>query len=259
MTAPTPSAPDTARELVTMPEPARGSARAARQALEEPAGEAGDGGSPPFTMNGGAAGAAPPKPPRKGGHKPTKAELEADLAEAHRRLEAITGEKPPAAVEAELGLRGALAGTFGAAFNFAASSRGSYWRLEPDEQDQLAAAWAPVFAPYMASSAEYLPWAVAAGVTYSVVEPRLRRDGERAGRELVLEPNPAQPVTPPASSPPRPAAATPPAAAASSNGARAHVRPLDPPAPVDSGPERELERPGDSLSDHPAYRPGRAI
>lgn len=182
---PAPAMPATAAEAVTMPESGKSSASRARDALK----------SLPFTMD------DPPNSPAKGstppgaragenarsGHKQTKAELEEEVRRLRQQTVALSGERPPEIAATEKQLRPALAGTFGAVFSMVAAARGPHWELPESERAQLADAWAPVLAPFMSSTAEYLPWAVAAGVTYAIVEKRVRRDSELAGRATIVE------------------------------------------------------------------------
>ncbi len=251
MTTVAPPTLESAREVVAIPDPPRGSAKEARAALDELTAAAGPGS--PFDLESVA------KRRRPGGHKPTKREIEAraTAAEARTReletaLARATGQPTPALAEAEAQLRPALAGTFDAVFRMAASARGDFWQLDEGERDQLAAAWAPVLVPHMGGTAEYLPWVVAAGVTYAVVEPRVRKEQGRRPRELVLATGGAahRPATRAPSSPPAS-----PAAEFTEDPPPGGERPLDPPAPIPPAPHT----PGDSFSDHPGYPPGRAI
>jgi hypothetical protein len=54
-----------------------------------------------------------------------------------------------------------------------------------EERAQLAEAWAVPLAPYMAGDMEkWLPWIIAAGVTFNVMEPKYKMIQRRKALEL---------------------------------------------------------------------------
>jgi hypothetical protein len=54
------------------------------------------------------------------------------------------------------------------------------------ERAQLAEAWAVPLAPYMAGDMEkFLPWIIAAGVTFNVMEPKYKAVQQRKSLDLL--------------------------------------------------------------------------
>lgn len=125
---------------------------------------------------------------RRGGHKPTKAELEAELRELRRRA----GDDPDAGDAGDAGAsstaaadeaatvqvtQGALFEAFRALGGAVASfARGPWWELTDEEAGRLASAWAPVLAPKIQEHAEKVPLMLAVVITASIARPRIERE-----------------------------------------------------------------------------------
>jgi hypothetical protein len=122
-----------------------------------------------------ATGTAPtPRAPAKR----TKAELQAEvdrLASEVERHQKQAAANAPDIVEA---IKTPLRVTFEAAFEAASAFRGEHWKLKEGQAEALAAVWAPVVGPLVASHPELVVWSGAIAVTYGVVVPRVKRDRE---------------------------------------------------------------------------------
>jgi hypothetical protein len=120
---------------------------------------------------------------RKGGHKPTKQELEREVRELRARAEASAPDQVAQMQSQASTLAPALGATFGTVFSMLARRKGAHWKLTDDERAILAEHWAICLAPYMAQAGPYVPWAAAVIVTWSVVEGRVEKDqaAARAG------------------------------------------------------------------------------
>lgn len=124
--------------------------------------------------------AAPEQSPAPGGEKPkrkrnrrTKAQLEAEKAAAAQAA-------APEGVSAEDLARCeyALSATFEILSKVVAKRRGPHWTLEAEEAGTLGKMWTTVLAPYLPKIGGAVPFAAAAAVTWSMVQPRIQRDAE---------------------------------------------------------------------------------
>lgn len=59
---------------------------------------------------------------------------------------------------------------------FVAANRGPHWLFSDDEAKANGDAWAVVAAPYADKLKEVVPWAIAIGVTWTSLKPRLEQD-----------------------------------------------------------------------------------
>jgi hypothetical protein len=118
---------------------------------------------------------------RRGGHKPTKAELERQVKELLAERQALDDDAVPSGAalppdQLAEQLVGPLAESIRTASGIVARIlRAPWWQLERDECAQLSAAWAPVLAPQLAAHAEKLPVIMAVGVTVEVLMPRVEQ------------------------------------------------------------------------------------
>ncbi len=120
----------------------------------------------------------PPNPPAP--ERLTKAELVRRyerLAADHARLDGeLQAERARGATEAIGRLAAALATAGKLATNLVAHRRGAHWRLTEEEAESLGQAWAVCLAPYADQLADWMPWGIAIGLTYQVVDRRLQQD-----------------------------------------------------------------------------------
>lgn len=72
--------------------------------------------------------------------------------------------------EAALGL------TFTLLSKVAAKRRGPHWELDAEEAQSLGQAWTAALAPYLPKIGAAVPWATAAVVTWTMIQPRLAED-----------------------------------------------------------------------------------
>ena len=110
----------------------------------------------------------------------TKAELAADLAakekeleDTRSRLSVVEARGNDKAVN-DLGATIALA--IQVAAQFVAAQRGPHWLFQDEEAGNLGSAWAVVAAPYAEQLKGAIPWALAIGVTWQSLRPRLEAD-----------------------------------------------------------------------------------
>jgi len=66
-------------------------------------------------------------------------------------------------------------------FQLVASKRGEHWALSEQDEAALGNVWADALEPYLATSAKYMPIAIATLVTTGVVVPRVQQDAALAG------------------------------------------------------------------------------
>lgn len=112
----------------------------------------------------------------------TAAELKRYVAELHAQPLVAPAPAPEVlAVGATPGeQRATLESALAPSFGMVASIAGRVLHtkaldLTGDEQQRLAAAWAPLLLPYVEQLAAALPWAVALGESYSVLWPKVER------------------------------------------------------------------------------------
>lgn len=113
------------------------------------------------------------------------AELEKTIAELRAENAAMKARENGEAVQ-ELG--GLIAMALTVSSQFIAERRGPHWLFDNDtESKPIGDAWAFALAPYADQIKQYAPWAMALGVTWMVVKPKLDEDKrlmlERAERE----------------------------------------------------------------------------
>lgn len=92
----------------------------------------------------------------------------------------------------------ALSVTFQAVGTILSAKRGPHWKLSTPECDALGAAWANVLAPYLAKYGKSVPLVGALVVTWSVAQPRIMEDQDRAAALKRLNGSDAPPAPPPA-------------------------------------------------------------
>ncbi len=114
-----------------------------------------------------------PKPKRKHTRR-TRAQIAADEAAA-----AEQGPPPVSAEDMERTVT-AFAVTFRAVSAGIASRRGEHWRLTDEECGTLGKVWADAVAPYLHKVGPAVPWVSAAVVTWTVFQPRITADQEKA-------------------------------------------------------------------------------
>jgi len=135
---------------------------------------------------------APPPGDKKKRHRRTKAELEAE------RRKLAGDEQPPVDNANEIKeATAALSVTFQAVGTILAAKRGPHWKLKTEECDALGAAWANVLAPYLAKYGKSVPLVGALVVTWSVAQPRIMEDQERAATLKRLTGGSEAPPAPP--------------------------------------------------------------
>jgi hypothetical protein len=165
---------DTALESLSIGEiPRRGAAKAAG-----PSGSASSSASSP-PLSGPVSGT-----PKRAGSR----------AELLDRIERLEREKEELRLKAEAvgtvnneenikELGGLIAMTLTIGSQFLAEKRGVHWLFDDKTESQpIGQAWAVALAPYSEQIAKYAPWAMALGVTWMVVKPKLDED-----RRLLLE------------------------------------------------------------------------
>lgn len=94
---------------------------------------------------------------------------------------------PPVSPEDLARTEAAFATTFKAVTGGLAKKRGAHWLLTDEECGTLGAVWAAAVAPYLHKVGPAMPWVSAVVVTWSVFQPRITADQERAA----LAPPPA--------------------------------------------------------------------
>lgn len=131
---------------------------------------------------------------RRGGHKPTKRELERELEAARASLAQLQTAADPVLAEHAAAQTAALATpigmTVGMLFGMLAATRGPHWKLSDPEADQLGQAWAPVLAQYLPADGAGSPWFGALLVTGLVIGPRVVLDATSSpapARELTAQ------------------------------------------------------------------------
>lgn len=124
--------------------------------------------------------AAPPKRKR---NRRTKAQLAAEKAAADKAQAEAGGVSAEDVARCEA----ALAATFEVLSKVLAKRRGSHWELDKEEAATLGTTWTVALAPYLPRIGAAVPWAAAAAVTWSLVQPRMARDAELAN---VAQPSP---------------------------------------------------------------------
>ena len=134
---------------------------------------------PPSASTATLPGPQPPEPggpeqtPRRMRKRRTKAELDRIKREAE--LEGMPeGVSPEDVARTEL----ALAATFEVISTVIAKRRGAHWQFDKEESATLGKTWTAALAPYLPKIGAAVPWAAAAAVTWSMVQPRLARDAE---------------------------------------------------------------------------------
>lgn len=123
-----------------------------------------------------SSGAAPTQKPKR----MTKAEALAEVERLNVELQA-TRQKAQSAearlnVEAVNNLGAVMAMALKVGSQIVAAQRGSHWVLRDDEATPMGEAWAVVAAPYADKLGKALPWALAIGVTWKAIAPRLEQD-----------------------------------------------------------------------------------
>jgi len=105
--------------------------------------------------------------------------------------------QPMALGEREIAEIGKALGVgFRVMFAIVASSRGQHWQISPGDEQLLGQSWATALAPWLLTSAKYVPLAVATLATVGVVAPRITED---AKLRPPIEP-PRNPDVPPVAS-----------------------------------------------------------
>ena len=130
-----------------------------------------------------AAEPAPEAPAKRKRNRRTKAQLEAEKAKLAAAEPGGVSPEDVARCEA------ALAATFEILSKVVAKRRGPHWGLESEEAGTLGKVWTTALAPYLPRIGAAVPWAAAAAVTWSMIQPRMARDAE-----LAAETPPAGPV-----------------------------------------------------------------
>lgn len=118
---------------------------------------------------------APGEKPKRKRIRRTKAQLEAEKKKAEQDA-APEGVTPEDLARCEY----ALAATFEILSKVVAKRRGTHWALEAEEAGTLGKVWTTALAPYLPRIGAAVPWAAAAAVTWSMVQPRMARDAELA-------------------------------------------------------------------------------
>lgn len=118
--------------------------------------------------------------PRAKQPRMTKAEAIAELersksalADLQSRMQTLEARTNTQAID-DLGATFALALSIGS--RFVAAQRGPHWVFKDDESKNVGDAWAVVAAPYASRLKTFVPWALAIGVTWKALEPRLEQD-----------------------------------------------------------------------------------
>lgn len=107
-----------------------------------------------------------------------------------RRRRKSTPPPPPepashvASVEEKTAIAAALGMGWRVLFQIVASKRGEHWTLSEGDEKLLGETWATALEPYLATSAKYMPIAIATLATAGVVVPRVQRDAELAGTPM---------------------------------------------------------------------------
>lgn len=123
-----------------------------------------------------------PREDRPRSTKRTKAEIQAELEQTQRELAAIRHDLQALQARSNVNAIDDLAATFVFAIevssSLVAAQRGPHWKFETEEAKPVGEAWAVVAAPYAERLQKFLPLALALGVTWRSLKPRLDRDAE---------------------------------------------------------------------------------
>ena len=115
----------------------------------------------------------------------------ADIPRRRRRKSAPPPppEPPPhvASPDEQKAISAALGMGWRVLFQIIASKRGEHWTLSENDEKLLGDTWATALEPYLASSAKYMPLALATLATAGVVVPRIQQDA-------ALAQQPSQPI-----------------------------------------------------------------
>lgn len=114
--------------------------------------------------------------PKRKRNRRTKAQLAAEKAAADK----AQAEGGGVSAEDVARCEAALAATFEVLSKVLAKRRGPHWELDKEEAATLGTTWTVALAPYLPRIGAAVPWAAAAAVTWSLVQPRMARDAELA-------------------------------------------------------------------------------
>lgn len=117
-----------------------------------------------------------------------KDELEQELDRMRSELGTLKARSNTDAVDS---LSATIAMGVGVLGSMMASSRGSHWVFADSETKPIGDAWAVVVAPYADKLGKYLPLAIALGVSWKALKPRLDTDKANADATLVKSDTPA--------------------------------------------------------------------
>lgn len=126
-----------------------------------------------------AAEPEPATPAKRKRNRRTKAQLAAEKEAAAKAAAESGGVSPEDVARCEA----ALAATFEILSKVVAKRRGPHWAVESEEAATLGKVWTTALAPYLPRIGAAVPWAAAAAVTWSMVQPRMARDAELANVE----------------------------------------------------------------------------
>src|SRR5439155_18445566 len=138
--------------------------------------ESGPEGPVPVAQPGAAQGNEPEVPRRKRKRR-TKEEMAA-----------ATAKDAPAEPGAEDMDRTKLAlkATFQGLGSLLARKRGEHWAFTSEEADTMAGAWTAALAPYLPRIGAAGPWAAAAAITWTVLQPRIEQDARAAAAKRLI-------------------------------------------------------------------------